>query len=123
MGQVRGDRPGHNPQHLGHQLRVSGKQEAQRKGNCQHPLPYGLGRQYLIHQQGGAFHHAAGPATGAEPSSLTGEGHQLLMVAAFTAHPQEPVLQAPALEIVGELPLNIVGQAATFRFQVAFAQE
>lgn len=33
-----------------------------------------------------------------------GNGHQLLMMAAFTAHPQESVFQATALEIVIKFP-------------------
>ena len=65
-----------------------------------------------------AFHHAVGPAAGAEASSLTGKGHLLFMVTALAAYPQEAVLQAAALEKVGELLLHIVWQASAFGFQV-----
>lgn len=37
------------------------------------------------------------------------------MVTAFTAHPQKAVLQTAALEVVGELPLHVVGQVATLK--------
>lgn len=37
-GQVGGDRPGHDTQHPAHQLRVGGKEEAQRERDGQHPL-------------------------------------------------------------------------------------
>lgn len=103
-----GDRPGNDPQHPAHQLRVGGKQEAQRERDRQHLLADRSGRQYFVHQQGGAFHHATGAAAGSEASSLTGEGHQFLGVAAFAAHPQEAVFQAAALQVVGELLLHVV---------------
>jgi hypothetical protein len=39
------------------------KQEAQRGRRGKHPLADRSGRQYLVHQQGGAFHHAPGATT------------------------------------------------------------
>ena len=41
-----------------HQLRVGGEQEAQGKGDGQHPLPKWPGWKDFIHQQGGAFRHS-----------------------------------------------------------------
>lgn len=49
---------------------------------------------------------------------LTGEGHQLLVVALLAAHPEEAVIQTAALEVVGKLPLHVAGQGFAFGFQV-----
>jgi len=118
LGQVGGDRPGDDTQHPAHQLRVGGKQEAQRERDREHPLADRSERQYFVHQQGGAFHHAAGAATRAKTSSLTGESYQLLVVAAFAAYPQKSLFQPAALQVVGELLLHVIRQRSAFGFQI-----
>jgi len=54
-----------------------------------------------------ALGHPPRPATGAENAALATEGDQVLCVAALAAHPQEPVFQSAAFEIILELPLDI----------------
>ncbi len=50
VGQMGRDRPRYYAQYLAHQLGIGGKQEAQRKGHCQHPLTDGLNRKDFIDQ-------------------------------------------------------------------------
>jgi hypothetical protein len=52
----------------------------------------------LVEEQRRAPGHAPRPATGAEPAPLAAEGHQLLGMTGLAAHPQEPVLEATALQ-------------------------
>src|SRR5690606_15036724 len=58
------------------------------------------------------------PAAGAEPAPLAAEGHQLLGVAAVAADTQEPVFQAPALQVLLELPLHVPRQRPALPGQV-----
>ena len=56
--------------------------------------------QHRVHQQRGAFSHAARTATGTKAASFAGKSHQLLIMAGLTANPQEAVLKSAALQIL-----------------------
>jgi hypothetical protein len=79
VGQVSGDRSSGDDRHSDQQFTVSGKQEAQREQDSEHPLADRPGRQYFVHQQGGTLHLAAGAAAGVEATSLAGEGQLILL--------------------------------------------
>jgi len=72
-----------------------------------HPLAHRLLGKDLIDQQRGTFGHAPRPAAGAEPAAFAAEHHRMIGVASVATHPQEPVFQTPASEIVLEFPLHV----------------
>jgi hypothetical protein len=59
--------------------------------------------------------HTPGAATGAEPATFATEGHQFLVVAGLTAHPEKAMLQTPAFEVVLELPGDIARQRSALQ--------
>jgi hypothetical protein len=61
-------------------------------------------RQSLIDQQRGTLRHSSGAATPTEAAPLAAEGHQLLGMATGTAHPQEPMFQSAALQVILKFP-------------------
>jgi hypothetical protein len=109
------DRAVHDPQCLTHRGRIAGEQEAQRKGNTQHPLTHRHRGQHLIDQQRRTLHHAPGAATGTEAAALAAEGDQFLGAAFGTAHPQEPVFQSATLQIFFKFPPYKLRQSAPLR--------
>jgi hypothetical protein len=102
--------PVNDPQHTPHQLRAAGEQETQLKWKAQHPLANGLFRQNLIDQLCGTFGHASRTTTGAESAPLATERDQVFTMAFFTLHPQEPVFQTSAFEVIGKFLLHMQGQ-------------
>jgi hypothetical protein len=72
--------------------------------------------QYVIYQQGGAFHHASCPTTGAKSSAFAVKGDQTILVARGTLDPDEPVFQMAASQKVVEFlnlhEMAMVGPAA-----------
>jgi hypothetical protein len=54
--------------------------------------------QYVIYQQGRAFHHASRPTAGTKASVFAAKGNQTILVARGTLHPDEPVLQSAAFQ-------------------------
>jgi len=107
-------------EYLTHDPGAGGEQEPQRERDAQHPLAHGLMRQHLVYQQGRALGHAPGAATWAEATALATEGHELLGMAARTAHAQEAMLQAAALEILIELARYVLRQGHALRGQLAY---
>src|SRR5262249_20227146 len=77
--------------HRRKRLRLSGKQNAQRDRQRQHPLAHRDGRDHVIDQVGGGFRHAPGAAGGAKAAPLAGKRDQLLVAALATAQAQKPV--------------------------------
>jgi hypothetical protein len=61
-------------------------------------LSDGLLWQYVIYQQGRAFHHASRPTAGTKASVFAAKGNQTILVARGTLHPDEPVLQSAAFQ-------------------------
>lgn len=66
--------------------------------------------KHLIGQQGGGLGHAACATAGAEPALLAGKRHQSLEVAFVAAHPEKAVLEAAALQVGLEYPVDMLGQ-------------
>jgi type I restriction-modification system DNA methylase subunit len=66
--------------------------------------------KYLIGQQGGGLGHAAGATTGAEPALLAGKRYKPLEVAFVAAHPEKAVLEAAALQVGLEFPVDMSGR-------------
>ena len=64
LDQMRGKGAIDDTEYLTHDRRATGKQKSQWERYAQYPLTHWLMRQDLIHQQGGAFQHAPGAATG-----------------------------------------------------------
>jgi hypothetical protein len=118
VDQVGGDRPVNDAQHLAHGLGVGGKQVAQGKGKADDPLAKRDIGKYLIGQQGGGLGHAAGATTGAEPAFLAGKRYKPLEVAFVAAHPEKAVLEATALQVGLEFPVDMVGQGFTLLGQL-----
>ena len=108
---MRGDAAVDDTEHTGHDLRVAGEQEAQRKRDAQHPLAHRLLGKDLIDQQRGALRHAPRAAARAEAAPLAAEHDQVLGMATVATHPQETMLETTTLEVVLELPLDILRQA------------
>jgi len=97
---------------------LAGEQIPQRVWHAEHPLAHWPVRQYFVHQQGGAFGHAPGTATGAETSAFATKGYQLLSLAAVALHTKKAVLKAATLEIRLELLVHVVGQDLAFGCQL-----
>ena len=100
MGQVGGDRPVNNAQHLAHSLGVGGKQVTQGKGKADDPLAKRDIGKYIIREQSSTLGHAARAAAGAETALLAAESDQVLGMTSIAAHAQETVLETPALEVL-----------------------
>jgi len=66
--------------------------------------------QNSVHQQRGAFSHAARPATGTETAAFATERHQFFVMARLTASPQEAMLQPTALQILIKFAADEVRQ-------------
>ncbi len=98
--QVRGNGAVDDAQHPGHDMRVTGKQKAERERQAELPLTHGFIRQDSVNQKCSAVGHAARTTTGAETSLLTAEGDQFFIVAGFAPHPEKTVLQPSALQIL-----------------------
>ena len=64
----------------------------------QHPLPHRHFGDDAIDQPSSGFRHPPRPARGANAAPFAGEGHQLLVPARGTAHPQETMRKNPAFE-------------------------
>lgn len=110
--QMRGQYAIDDAQHLAHDRRTAGEQKPQWQREAQHPLAHrGLG-QDVVYQQRRALRHAPGSATGAEAAALAAEGHEMFRMAAIAAHPQEPVLKPPALQVILELLRDMPRQCA-----------
>ncbi len=62
---------------------------------------------------GPGIYRVGAPGLPVSPS-LTGEGHQLLMVTTLAANTQETVFQAAALQAIGELLLHVLGKEPIF---------
>ena len=110
MDQVGGDRPVNDAQHLAHGLGVGRKQVAQGKGEADDPLAKRDIGKYLIGQQGGGLGHAAGATTGAEPALLAGKRYKSFEMTFVTAYPEKAVLEAAALQVGLEFPVDMVWQ-------------
>ena len=110
MDQVGGDRPVNDAQHLAHGLGVGGKQVAQGKGEADDPLAKRDIGKHLIGQKGGGLGHAPGATAGAESSFFAGKRHQPLEVAVVAAYPEKAVLEATALQVGLEFPVDMVWQ-------------
>ena len=54
-----------------------------------------------------ALGHASGATTGAEPTALAAEGHQVLMVTLGALYPQESAHQTTAFEVIGKFLLHM----------------
>jgi hypothetical protein len=85
-------------------------QVAQGKGEADDPLAKRDIGKYLIGQQGGGLGHAAGATTGAEPALLAGKRYKSFEMTFVTAHPEKAVLEAAALQVVLEFPVDMLGQ-------------
>jgi len=81
-------------------------------GKGQRPLPVGHVRQHPLHQVHRCDMGPLRVTGGAHPSPLAREGDEKLVLATLAAHPCEAVRQHPALQVPGEVPLHIPGQAA-----------
>ena len=106
LDQVRGDAAVDDAEHPAHDRGAAGEQETQRIRDAQHPLAHRLLGKDLVDQQRGALGHAPGATAGAETARLAAERDQVLGMAGVAAHPQEAVLETPALEVVLELLLR-----------------
>ena len=89
---------------------VGGKQVAQGKGEADDPLAKRDIGKHLIRQQGGGLGHATCSAAGAGSSFFAGKRHQPLEVASAAAYPEKAVLEAAALQVSLELPVDMVWQ-------------
>jgi len=69
------DGPVDDTQYPAHDLGSACEQEPELEGKAQDPLAHRQAGQDLVDQQGGAFDHSPGPATGAKTASLAAEGH------------------------------------------------
>ena len=87
-----------------------GEQVPQLKWKAQHPLAYGLFRQDFIDQQRCAFGHAPCPAAGTEAPSFTAKSDQMVGVTGLAAHPQKPVFETAAFQVVLELAVHVIRQ-------------
>ena len=105
-------------EHSAHDLGAAGEQEAQRIRDAQHPLAHRLLGKDLVDQQCGALGHAPRAAAGAKTPTFTAEGDQVISMAAVAMHPQKPVIETPALEVIVELLLHITRQVRALRRQV-----
>ena len=110
VDQVGGDRPVNDAQHLAHGLGVGRKQVAQRKGKADDPLAQWHIGEDFIRQQRGGLGHAACSATGAECALLAGKRYKSFEMAFVTAYPEKAVLEAAALQVGLEFPVDMVGQ-------------
>ena len=93
-----------------HQLAVPGQAIANLEGQTQHPLAHGDRRQDLVDQTSGGVHHAPSHATGAEGTSLAGEGHDALVRAVFTPYAQEACGQDATVKVGAQLFLDVGGK-------------
>ena len=97
-------------QHTAHDDGLAGKQKTQWERYAKHLLAHRLMRQNRVHQQRGAFSHAARSATGAKTTAFATERHQFLVVASLTANPQEAMLKSTALQVLIKFSANERGQ-------------
>jgi len=67
--------------------------------------------------------HAPGAATGTETPTFAAARRDMLGMAGLAAHPQEPVIEAPAFEVFIELPLDIPRQCASLSRQMRLERE
>jgi hypothetical protein len=106
------DGPVDEAEHPAHDLGPAREQKSELEGKAQHPLAHGQVGQDLVDQQRGAFDHPAGAAAGAKAPPFAAEGDQPLSAAILAPHPQEAVLQNPALEEIVEFALHVCRQRA-----------
>jgi hypothetical protein len=81
-----------------------------RKG--QRPLSIRHVRQHPLHQVRRRHMRPLRIAGRAHPSSLAREGDEKFVLTTLTAHPREAVRQHSTLQVPGEVPLHVPGQAA-----------
>ena len=80
------------------QLRMSGKEDAQRNREREYPLAHRHPRDEVIDQVGGGLCHAPRATRGAKVAPFAGEGDQLLVAAVPTEQPQKSVRENTAFE-------------------------
>jgi hypothetical protein len=73
----------------------------------EHPLPEGCAWQHAIHEMRSGVCHSSRGAARTDSAPLAAERHHDLVVAGLTAHAREPVREDAALEVSGELALDV----------------
>jgi len=95
MGQVGGDRPVNDAQHLAHGVGMGSKQVAQGEGEADDPLAQWHIGEAFIRQQGGGLGHAAGATAGTgrprQSALLAGKRYEPLEVTRIATHAKKPV--------------------------------
>ena len=69
-------------------------------------------------QQRRALNHAPRSAARTKPTLLAADGNQFLGVTILATHPQEPILQQPALQVILELSVHESRQGSAAAGQV-----
>lgn len=110
LDQPRGDDAVDDTKHPAHDLGPAGEQETQWKGKAEYPLAHGLFGQHLVDPQRRAFGYTPCTATGAEAATFAAECNHMLGVTGLAAHPQKPVIETAALQVVLELEVHVIRQ-------------
>jgi len=63
--------------------------------------------KHLVDQQRATLGHALETAAGTRSPPFAAERRQVLGITGFATHPQKPMLETPALEVVLEPPFHV----------------